>query len=600
MFPLLTVEKFIFIPMNPTANKFDFSKLALFLSAVWILAVGFFYYPKWEQKGTEATISWDVSGYYHYLPAIFIYKSLRQQQYKDTLLDKYQPTPIGNHYEAYRHSSGNYVMKYSIGQSFFFAPFFLIAHVSANSLGYPADGYSYPYQVAIGTGELLLALLGLFFLRNILLRYFTPATTGIVLLLYVFGTNYLEYASITNAMTHNNLFTLYCVLIWLTIKFYDQPSLSKAAGIGLLLGLAVLTRPSEIIAAFIPLCWGISATADIHSRLYFFKTHYLKIITALILAGLVISIQLFYWKYVSGNWIVYSYQKEKYHLLHPYLAECVWQFRKGWLIYTPVMIFAIIGFFILFKKYRSLFWVCLLFAVPFTYLCFSWEIWWYGGSIGQRAMVQSYPMLAFPFAAAVNYLLNKKLLVVPVSLFMLLCCYYNVWLTHQAHKGGLLDAENMTRAYWQKILFKYSVPIETKKLLDTDEEFIGERKTVATIASFSDTINLNKDTQFSPELPITVPGRYYKWLRVSATVAIPSKEWETWKMTQLIVKFKKAGNTIKEKVIRIQRLTNETSGTDVFIDTQIPKDFDTAVILLWNSESEKPVTVFNIKAEVFN
>ncbi|MBI1780272.1 MAG: hypothetical protein HYR66_02740 [Sphingobacteriales bacterium] len=586
--------------MNSTAHKSDFSRLALFLSAVWILAVGFFYYPKWEQKGTEAAISWDVSGYYHYLPAIFIYKSLRQQQYKDTLLDKYQPTPLGNHYEAYKHSSGNYVMKYSIGQSFFFAPFFLIAHVSANSLGCAADGYSYPYQAAIGVGELLIALVGLFFLRLILIKYFNPFTTGIVLLLYVLGTNYLEYASISNAMTHNNLFTLYCVLIWVTIKFYDQPTLLKAAGIGLLTGWAVLTRPSEIISVVIPVCWRISSLSEINNRLQFFRNHLPKIIIASVLAALVISIQLFYWKYVTGDWIVYSYQKEKYHLLHPYLAECLWQFRKGWLIYTPLMILAVIGFYFLYKQYRQLFWVSLLFAVPFTYLCFSWEIWWYGGSIGQRAMVQSYPMLAFPFAAAINYLLNKKLFVIPVSLFILLCCYYNIWLTHQAHKGGLLDAENMTRAYWQKILFKYSVPVDEKKLLDSDEEFIGERTNVAVIKSNSDTIQLNKDHQYSEEMHIQVPNRFYKWIRVSATIAFPQKEWDVWKMTQLIVKFKSGGKTIKEKSIRIQRLMNETSGTSVYIDVKIPKQFDDAIILLWNGESKKPVTFTNLKAEVFN
>ena len=37
-----------------------------------ILAGGLFYYPKWQKPDTEATIGWDVSGYYAYLPAAFI------------------------------------------------------------------------------------------------------------------------------------------------------------------------------------------------------------------------------------------------------------------------------------------------------------------------------------------------------------------------------------------------------------------------------------------------------------------------------------------------------------------------------------------------
>jgi hypothetical protein len=590
----------IFNLMNPTANKFDFSKLALFISAFWILAVGFFYYPKWEQKGTEATISWDVSGYYHYLPAIFIYKSLRQQQYKDSLLDKYQPTPLGNHYESYRHSSGNMVMKYSIGQAVLFSPFFFIAHILAGPSGYEPDGYSYPYNFAVGVGGLLIAITGLFFLRKILLRYFSAAVTGVVLLLYVFGTNYLEYAAITNAMTHNNLFTLYCVLLFVTIKFYEKPDIKKSAAIGILIGLATLTRPSEILGAIIPVAWGISSFNDVKERMFFFKLHFGKLITAAVLAAGIISIQLIYWKYATGNWIVYSYQEETYHLFQPFIAECLWQFRKGWLIYTPLMIFSIIGFYFLYKHYRQLFWVSLLFAVPFTYLCFSWAIWWYGGSIGQRAMVQAYPILALPFAACIEKLFSKKILVIPIVLFMLLCSYYNIWLTHQAHKGGLLDAENMTKAYWKKILFKYKTPVESRKLLDTDEEFIGERVNTAIIENRKDTFVLTKDKQFSDEIPIAVPNRFYKWVRASALISFPVKEWETWKMTQFIIKFKKAGLTVKERSIRIQRLINETAGAEVFIDIQVPKDFDSAFILFWNCGSEKTITITGIKAEVFN
>lgn len=586
--------------MNPTVHKFDFPRLALFLSAVWILAVGFFYYPKWEQKGTEATISWDVSGYYHYLPAIFIYKDLKKQQYKDSVLDKYQPTPIGNHYEAFLHSSGNYVMKYSIGQAVVFSPFFFAAHILAKPLGYEADGYSYPYNFAIGVGLLLIAIIGLFFLRKVLLTFFSPLVTGVTLLLYVLATNYLEYAAITDAMTHNSLFTLYAFLLYLTIKFYDKPGWKYTLGIGFTVGLMTLIRPSEVLSAIIPVCWGLSSVERIRERILFFREHLSKLITAVLLAGAVISIQLIYWKYASGSWIVYSYQKEKYHLLHPYIAECLWQFRKGWLIYTPIMIFSIIGFYFLYKKYRSLFWVCLLFAFPFTYLCFSWEIWWYGGSIGQRAMVQSYPVLAIPFAATVEYFFNKKLWIIPSIIIMLVFSYYNLWLTHQAHKGGLLDPENMTRAYWQKILFKYNVPAEARKLLDTDEEYLGERTNVAVVSTYKDSVNLNSAVSFSPELPVTVPLRYYKWLRVYTTVSFKEKEWDVWRMAQLIVKFRKGDETVKEKLIRVQRLVNETGGTVIYMDVKIPRDFNTCNIVFWNGGSNKPISFTNTKAEVFN
>ncbi len=87
-----------------------------------ILYAGVAYYPKWKQGGSEATLSWDVLGYYMYLPAVFIYGDIKKCGFKDSILAKYQPTP--DFQQAFVHSNGNYVMKYSSGQAVMMAPFF--------------------------------------------------------------------------------------------------------------------------------------------------------------------------------------------------------------------------------------------------------------------------------------------------------------------------------------------------------------------------------------------------------------------------------------------------------------------------------------------
>jgi hypothetical protein len=45
----------------------------------------FIFYPKWKQSGVEATISWDASGYYMYLPALFIYQDIKTCSFKDSV-----------------------------------------------------------------------------------------------------------------------------------------------------------------------------------------------------------------------------------------------------------------------------------------------------------------------------------------------------------------------------------------------------------------------------------------------------------------------------------------------------------------------------------
>jgi hypothetical protein len=241
---------------------------AFILCCLLLIATNFGYYSKWKQAQTEATLSWDVSGYYLYLPAAFIYKDLKQLAFFPEIQKKYNPGPEMG--QAFKHPSGNYVLKYPMGQALQMLPWFTIAHILAKPLGYDADGFSRPYQAAISWGSLLIAFLGLWYLRRILLLFFSDIAVAAALICIGLGSNYLEYSAITGAMTHNWLFTLYAVLIFTTIRFYEQPSFAGAALIGLCIGWAGLTRPTEIITALIPVLWGLRSFADIRVRGLFF------------------------------------------------------------------------------------------------------------------------------------------------------------------------------------------------------------------------------------------------------------------------------------------------------------------------------------------
>ncbi len=421
------------------------SRYALFCCYGFLLLAGLGYYPKWQQPATEATLSWDVSGYYMYLPAIFIYQDLKQCAFQDQILQTHHPTY--EFQQAFAHPSGNYVMKYSAGQAVQYLPFFLLAHAYASvSDSYPADGFSAPYQLGITIGSFVFAFLGLFMLRKVLLLYVSDQTVAVVLLCLVFGTNYLEYAAITGAMTHNNLFAVYALLLWQTIHFYRKPSFWRGVSIGALVGLAALTRPTEILSALIPLFWGVnlSARADIRDRIEFLLKHYRVYLAAGITCLAIGSIQLIYWKYVSGDWIVYSYQGEGFNWLKPFISRGLFSYRAGWLIYTPMMLFALLGFVPLFQQQRKLAYGILIFFLLFLYVAFAWEIWWYGGSLGQRTMIQIYPVLAFPFGLLVERLWQTSWHKYVVWACMLLFVYYNLWLTHQAHRGMLLHTGSMT------------------------------------------------------------------------------------------------------------------------------------------------------------
>jgi hypothetical protein len=137
-------------------------------------------------------------------------------------------------------------------------------------LGYPADGMSLPYQVAVFLAALFYFGLGLWSLQRLLQPHFGEGVTAVVLLALAFGTNLLQYSVFEPGQSHVYLFGGYGLLLWLTERWHRQPTIRRAMAIGALLALLCLIRPSELLAVLLPLVYGI------HDRATFF--HKMKLL----------------------------------------------------------------------------------------------------------------------------------------------------------------------------------------------------------------------------------------------------------------------------------------------------------------------------------
>jgi hypothetical protein len=570
------------------------SKFTLLACCLLLIATSA-WYPKWKQQATEATISWDVSGYYMYLPATFIYHDLKKCGFADSVIKKYHPTP--DFQQALRHSSGNYVMKYTMGQAVMFSPWFFAAHIIAQFTKYPADGFSFPYQFCISLGLVLYAFLGLFMLRKTLLLFFPDNIAAISLLVITAATNYLNYAAIDGGMTHNTLFTLYSVLLFATVKLFETARLRFFIAVGFVAGLLTLSRPTEIICLLIPALWGIRSVTDLKNRKIFIATHYKYFFALTGCFLLVLLPQFVYWKWTSGNWFIYTYGREGFDWLHPHFVNGLTSYRSGWLIYTPVMTLSLFGFIFLHRNYRFVFWSAIIFSACFLYTCFSWREWWYGASLGQRAIIQAYPVFCLPLAALFDAILkkNKWLLTGLTACFIVTCAAYNLWLTYQAHRGGLFAADQTTRSYFWATLGRSHVSKETITLLDNEEIFYGD--TNGSIKIFSDTLQyrLNKDAQSTGDFFFTVDSEK-KWLRARAVFTTPQKEWDLWKMPQFNLKFyhDTDPNPLKVNFIRVSRVLGDGETAMLHFDAMIPPSCNRASVGVWNSDSEKQLIIKDI------
>jgi hypothetical protein len=582
-----------------------FSKISLILCAVLLVYSGSFFYPRWQKSGDEALLSWDAGGYYWYLPSAFIYKDLKTQKFKDNVLTKYQLTSAGDFQYAFIHDqSGNYVIRYTMGTAILEAPYFFIAHWIAKPLGYPNDGFSLPYQFMIYIGGIFFALLGLWYLRKVLLFYYHDNVVAILLFLLVFGTNYLNYAGIDIGMTHTWLFTIYVFILLNTHYYYLSFEKKYILRLGALIGLIGLVRPPEIIAVLIPLLWGLNniSIKNLKQRILLFKSQWKSLLASAFICSAILSLQFFYWKYATGQWFVYTYQDQGFSWLSPHFKQYALNYQCGWLWYTPIMFLALAGIIVFVRSGKNRVAIISMIIINY-YIVAGWNAWDYGG----RAMIQNYPLLLFPLGSLLNFLSKKRMWAVLATPVFLICVYFNLWWTYQAHKGSLIGSAPGTRSYYWATALRFNLPLEIQKLRDNEDLYQKKIKTPV-ILYFNDLNTDTKEGHFTivndrqESLNFTTTGKKYIWIRASADIHIDQKEWNVWFMTQFIIRLKKGKDVLQENSIRVQRFLDDKTTKNITVDAKVKYDtYDNIEILFRNDNNgSMPCIIDNIKVISFD
>jgi hypothetical protein len=174
-----------------------------------------------------------------------------------------------------------------------------------------------------------------------------------------------------------------------------------------------------------------------------------------------------YWKIHSGSFFYYSYESDqKLRWIAPYLWQVLFSFKKGWLIYAPMMVFPIIGFYFLAEKNTKIFFSIFLFFLFNLVIISSWPTWWYGGSLGQRTLMESYVILAIPLGYLLQWLSTLKPIArVPFYLVFLFFILLNLFQTWQ-YMNFIIDPSNMTKEYYWAIFGRTKAPEEAKGFIE--------------------------------------------------------------------------------------------------------------------------------------
>lgn len=395
-------------------------------------------FRSWHLEQTN--FKYDVAHYYAYLPA-YAYNNGSMQ--------------FNNESDWYLITSpkGKKTTKVTYGMAAMYSPFFLLGHKIASNEKAKLDGFSLPYAITIHWGSIFYCLLGMFFLRNFLIHHLDEKVTSVVLLLVFLGTNLFAYTYFYSEMSHGYLFTLFSALLYLSNSFYEKPSSYKFVILGILLGLISLIRPVDILFSVVFFLWGVVNLNEFKNRILFYLTNPRTLITLSIVVLIWVP-QCLFWKENMGSYLYFSYPGENFFWNDPQIINILFSYRKGWMLYTPIVIFMFIGFLFMKKQHGRNRMSIIIIVLLIIYIYSCWWDWTFGGGFGGRVFVPYYAILALPLGAFIKWILSSTVskFIYTIKTVSIFCLFYLMCLNiGQTYQGviGLVHFSSMTeKSYW--------------------------------------------------------------------------------------------------------------------------------------------------------
>jgi hypothetical protein len=428
-------------------------------------------HPKKLPPEHALTIQTDGGGYYAYLPKWFIYSDDKDFHFLEGITLKYKTSSFiyGVRYDYEKHQGTN---KYYVGTAICSTPIFLTNHLINKIIYGEGDGYSKSYQLTVSINAILFWLLGVIGLIK-LFKLWKIENFWIITLVAIvtFGTNLNFYTVYFPSFSHVFSFAAISWFVYTGFKWGKSKSQFHFLQLCALLGLIFSIRPTNsLVVLLVPFFFS-----DWNNFVSLIKEYFTKRIVLLVIGFLFffafVFIQLYNIYNQIGSWSLNTYSDEHFDFLYnPQVFNVLFSYKKGFFLYSPVMLLIFIGLirFYKFNKYQFLGW--LIVCCSFVYLTSAWWCWWYGGGLGMRPLIDVLPIFIIPIAIFFKYsskMIQFLFLLIAISfiyMYQIFQIQYNKNIIHY----DLMDKENYWRIFMKTDMrYSWCAAFEDEKLPQT-------------------------------------------------------------------------------------------------------------------------------------
>lgn len=358
---------------------------------------------------------------------------------------------------------------FSVGPAVLWSPIFLLTHLAASALGQASDGFSFWYEAPILFLSITYGFVGILLLYRVAAGMFSRFAAFVSILGIWLATNVVYYMGVSPSASH--VLSLFTSALFIYLWWRGRNGRTRANWFvwGLSAGLMALVRWQDILIAVLALFeWAAEiwrTTKDerrTHAQIFqVFGSG------ALFALGLVFAFipQMVAWQILYGSPLTAPQGGGFFQFLRPEMLNVWFSTKRGLFSWSPILIFAVIGFIPLYQKNRLLGAAAIVIFLLETYVNSIVNDWWGGEAFGARRFISLMPFFALGLAAFVDsirtrvsqtlILLALGALIVWNNLFLL---QYNLWLHGIGHISAIPTLQEMT-------LDKFTAPFKALEKL---------------------------------------------------------------------------------------------------------------------------------------
>ncbi|MBI4067663.1 hypothetical protein HY407_04720 [Candidatus Gottesmanbacteria bacterium] len=241
---------------------------------------------------------------------------------------------------------------WSVGPGVLWLPFMALGDglaklLVATGLPIQTDGYSPPYEIIVGIGNILYGYAGIYLLYKWLRNYFSQNISFISTLSIYLSTNLIFYISFEPNLSHGVSFFIVSLFLYLwqkIVRISPRPGLREIltyAALGLIGGLAAIIRHYDAILILVPaiplFLEFIKGQKQNIKYLFIFLLFWFIGISPQLLSQQIIYGHFWYQPYLLEG------KREALSLNNPHIWNTLFSLRRGLFFWSPILLLSLIG-----------------------------------------------------------------------------------------------------------------------------------------------------------------------------------------------------------------------------------------------------------------